>query len=94
MMQHGKSPQDQLTYLWVAIFGVTGANGLNGTVKSQAESIKALEQTARRHDALEAQILFVWAVVRWVSLAALTTIGLLVSGPLGDFAKNLLGGGK
>ncbi len=93
-MMQGKSPQDQLTYLWVAMFGPTGSNGLHGTVKSQGESIKALEQTARRHDALESQIMFVWRAVRWISLAAMTTIGLLVSGPVGDFARGVLGVAK
>ena len=89
-MMQGKPPHEQLTYLWLVLYGHTGSNGLHGTVKSQGESIKALEATTRRHDALEAQILFIARALQWIALAVMTTIGLLASGPLGDIARKVL----
>lgn len=84
------TPQEQVTHLWLTIFGVTGSNGLHGKVREQEKDLKKFDDRLQRYDTLETQIRTVMTIGQWSVIVVATVLGLMASGTIGDFLGNLL----
>lgn len=83
-------PHDRLMLLWTTMFGPTGTNGVQGTVKSHATELSELSRRIRRFESLEGQILAILVAAKWVGLTLGTTIAFLASGPVGELIGRAL----
>jgi len=91
------TPQEQVTHLWMTVFGVMGNNGLYGKTKELDDRFHHHEQKTdqrfARFETIETQIRTIIKVGQWAAVSLGALIGLMSSGPIGQFLGNLIAAG-
>ena len=91
------TPQEQVTHLWMTVFGVMGNNGLYGKSREFDDRLNLYEertdQRFARYETIETQIRAIIKVGQWTAVGLGAIIGLLSSGPIGQFLGNLIAAG-
>jgi hypothetical protein len=88
------TPQEQVTHLWMTVFGVMGNNGLYGKSRELDDRINLYEartdQRFARYETIETQIRAIIKAGQWAAVSVGAIIGLMSSGPIGQFLGNLI----
>ena len=88
------TPQEQVTHLWMTVFGVMGNNGLYGKTRELDDRLHLYEQKTdqrfSRYETIETQIRTIIKVGQWAAVGLGGVVGLMSSGPIGTFLGNLI----
>lgn len=68
-MNEPKDQNEKLSYLWVAIFGFTGTNGLRGDVSKIKSDVERLSEWQREADRMV-------STSRWLALGLISLLGM------------------